>query len=122
MEGSIGGLDELAEKVKQYKLKQMIGADDCSILIWRKLPHERPRDGSYVLLKYRDATGEIGSTEAAYENGKFWYFYPDGSDGEVNDEVILGWDYLPYQENLPQWTDEETELLRELFNQFLGLE
>ena len=45
MDSTVGGLDELAEKIRQYKLKQILGVDDFSILIWKhpqKHGHERP--------------------------------------------------------------------------------
>lgn len=113
-------MDELAQKLRKYRLRKIIGVEkdsDFSILIWRKPHKERPRDASYVILKYRDENGDIVTTEAAYENGRFWYFYPDGSGGEINEKVILGWDYFPYNEDLPQVTEKDAEALRRLFNQ-----
>ncbi|MDY3015059.1 MAG: hypothetical protein SOR61_07765 [Evtepia sp.] len=98
-------MDKLARTLKRYQLKKILGAkkvSDFSILIWRKPENERPRNASYVILKYRDDNGDIVTTETAYENGKFWYFYSDGSVGEVNEKVILGWDYFPYNEDLPR--------------------
>lgn len=109
MDSTVGGLNELAEKIRQYKLKQILGVDDFSILIWKHPQKTRPREASYIILKYRDDCGDTISTEAAYEKGKFWYFYPDGSSGEINEKVILGWDYFPYNEELPQVSKEETE-------------
>ena len=54
MDSTVGGLDELAEKIRQYKLKQILGVDDFSILIWKHPQKTRPREASYIILKYRD--------------------------------------------------------------------
>ena len=122
MEDKISGMEELEEKIKWYKIKQILGTGDFSILLWRNPKEERPRNASYVLLKYRDDSGDIIPTEAAYENEQFLYYYRDGSEGVINEDVILGWDYFPYNETLPAITEEEAEILRQLFNRLFGLE
>lgn len=111
MRGTTGGADKLAESIRHDKLTQILGTHDFSILIWKHPQKTRPREASYVILKYRDGYGDTLSTEAAYEQGKFWYFYLDGSSREMNETVILGWDYFPYNEELPQVLTEEPELL-----------
>lgn len=109
MDSTVHGLNELEKKIQHFKLKQLLGVDDFSILIWKHPQQTRPREASYIILKYRDEYGGMISTEAAYENGKFWYFYPDGSSGEINEKVILGWDYFPYNEELPPFLSHDVE-------------
>lgn len=109
MDSTVGGLDEREKQILHFKLRQLLGIDDFSILIWKHPQQTRPREASYIILKYRNEYGDTISTEAAYEKGKFWYFYADGSSGEINEKIILGWDYFPYNEELPPVLPEAIE-------------
>lgn len=121
----IVNMNELEKKLKRYRLRKILEVksdEDFSILIWKKPQEERPREESYVLIKFKDEVAGTTTSNAAYEKGKFWYFYPQGGSGEINEKVILGWDYYPYNEEFSQeMTKEEIkeldEVLREILNQ-----
>lgn len=68
---------------------------DRTIITWRPTAI-RPEDGSYVLLKCRDESGQVVCEGAAYENGHFLYIYDRDCWGAVNEAVILGWSYYPF--------------------------
>lgn len=70
-------------------------AKKFTIIQWRPR-EERPEEGRYVLLQYIDSAGERACTWASYENGHFIYTYLSGAWGEINEAVILGWTYLPF--------------------------
>lgn len=119
-------MNEFEENVKRYRLRKILGVksnDDFSILIWKKPSEERPREESYVLIKYTDDVVGVTTSNAAYEKGKFWYFYPQGEGGEINEKVILGWDYYPYNEDFRQkMTDEELKAIDEFLREMLSQE
>ncbi len=73
-------------------------------ITWRPTS-QRPEEASYVLLKCVDESGQVSCDPAAYENGKFVYVYDRETWGEVNEDIILGWSYYPYDEH-----DEEAAL------------
>ena len=68
-----------------------------TIIKWRPL-EERPKEERHVLIQYIDTGGELASEMAFYENGHFIYTYPDGAWGEINEGVMLGWSYLPFDD------------------------
>lgn len=70
-------MNEFEENVKRYRLRKILGVksnDDFSILIWKKPGEERPREESYVLIKYMDDVVGVTTSNAAYEKGKFGTF------------------------------------------------
>lgn len=119
-------MNELENKVKRYHLRKILQVksdEDFSILIWKKPQRERPREESYVLIKFKDEVAGITTSNAAYERGKFWYFYPQGGGGEINEKVILGWDYYPYNEEFSQkMTEEEIKEVDEFLRGILSQE
>lgn len=66
-----------------------------TLIRWNPV-EERPEEGRYVLLQCVDEDGELVCDWGVYENGKFAYVYDRHSWGEINEEVILGWSYLPF--------------------------
>lgn len=70
-----------------------------SVLQWNDPKKKRPREESYVLIKHLDQQTGVGTCDAAYEKGEFWFSLQDGTVIEFNEKVILGWDYYPYNEN-----------------------
>ena len=70
--------------------------EDCSVLVWKPVT-QRPREGSYVLLKCRE-DGELFSCDGSYEQGAFWYRYDQMTHRKIEEGTILGWDYYPYNE------------------------
>ncbi len=72
-------------------------SNDISVICWKDKGC-RPEEGSYILLKCIDESGRVVCEPAAYENGIFIYFYNKDTWGEVNEDLILGWAYYPYDE------------------------
>ncbi len=71
---------------------------EISVIRWRS-PKERPDNGSYILLKCLDEEENVVCEYCAYENGYFLYIYSDGAWGEINEDIILGWSYLPFDDH-----------------------
>lgn len=74
---------------------QKYGNPEISVIYWQS-PKKRPDDGSYVLLKCLDEEGSVVCEYCAYENGRFIYIYNADTWGEISEDVILGWSYLPF--------------------------
>lgn len=72
-------------------------SEERSVIVWRGVSR-RPEEGSYVLLKCVDESGRVVCDGAAYEGGKFLYVYDREAWGEINEELILGWSYYPFDE------------------------
>ena len=72
-------------------------SENQTIITWRPTV-QRPEEESYVLLKCVDETGRIVCEGASYENGRFFYVYDKDSWGEINEKIILGWSYYPFDE------------------------
>ena len=66
-----------------------------TIIQWQPI-EKRPEEGRYLLIQYIDPSGERACEYVSYENGYFIYTYPSGSWGEINEKVLLGWSYLPF--------------------------
>ncbi len=73
--------------------------EDISIIQWRSIA-SRPENGSYILLKSIDESGRVVCDPCAYEGGKFIYLYDASTWGEINEDIILGWAYYPYDDRL----------------------
>lgn len=71
--------------------------EDRSIIVW-KSPKHSPEEGSYILLKCLDEGGAVVCEPAAFEAGRFVYIYDRDCWGEVNNNIILGWAYYPFDE------------------------
>ncbi len=69
--------------------------DDQSLITWTK-PDRRPEEASYVLVKCVNESGQVCCEACAYEGGKFIYIYDRDTWGELNEDLILGWSYYPY--------------------------
>ncbi len=69
--------------------------NDQTLLTWTA-PAHRPEEGSYILVKCINESGQVCCEPCAYENGKFIYIYGRDSWGELNEALILGWSYYPY--------------------------
>lgn len=72
-------------------------SENQTIITWRP-PATRPEDGSYILLKCLDESGQVVCEGAAYEKGRFLYLYDRDCWGEINEAVILGWSYYPFDD------------------------
>ncbi len=70
-------------------------AKKFTIIVWQPIT-KRPEEGRYVLIQYIDAAGDLACDWASYENGHFIYSYPHGAWGEINEKVMLGWAYFPF--------------------------
>ena len=70
-------------------------SDDIFVIHW-KSKDIRPEEGSYILLKCIDENGQVVCEPAAYENEMFLYIYSKDDWGEVNNGIILGWAYYPF--------------------------
>lgn len=82
-------------------------SENQSIITWRPIS-QRPEDGSYILLKCLDESGQVVCESASYEKGNFLYIYDRTTWGEVNEDTILGWAYYPFDEReYPHKTAEE---------------
>ncbi len=77
--------------------KREHGNHEISVIYWRS-PKNRPYNASYILLKCLDEEGNIVCEYCAYENGRFMYIYNDDAWGEINEDIILGWSYLPFDD------------------------
>ncbi len=75
--------------------KQECDNREISVIHW-KSPKVRPDNGSYVLLKCLDEEGTVVCEYCAYENGCFIYTYDGDTWGEINEDIIIGWSYLPF--------------------------
>ena len=92
------GDETMTEKIMRLNHGKM----DYSIIVWKSL-EQPPEEVSYVLIKCMEEDGaEISCTVAAYEGGKFLYFYPDGDVREISKSSILGWSYYPYDDRLAE--------------------
>lgn len=67
------------------------------IIIWQPIASP-PQDGSYILIKCINESGQVVSEPAAYEGGRFLYIYDRDTWGEINRDLILGWSYYPYDD------------------------
>ena len=70
-----------------------------SIIKWRSTK-ERPEEARYVLLQCRDEYGDLMCVNASYGNGCFLYTYDKNTWGEINEAVILGWSYYPFDNDM----------------------
>lgn len=68
-----------------------------TLIIWHPIT-ERPEEGRYVLIQYIDHWGDRACDWAAYENEHFTYTYPSGAWGIINEDVLLGWSYIPFND------------------------
>lgn len=68
-----------------------------TLIIWHPIT-ERPEEGRYVLIQYIDHWGNRACDWASYENGHFIYTYPDGAWGIINEDILLGWSYIPFND------------------------
>lgn len=92
------GGETIAEKIIRLNRDKV----DYSIILWKSL-EQPPEEVSYVLTKCVEEDGlQISCTVAAYEGGKFLYFYPDGDVKEISRSGILGWSYYPYDDRLTE--------------------
>ena len=82
---------------KMRRMMKRPEAKKFTIIQWHPV-EERPSEGRYILIQYIDADGELACDWAAYEKGRFIYIYPHGAWGEINEKVILGWSYLPFDD------------------------
>lgn len=69
--------------------------EDVSVIHWKPI-NEPPEECSYILIQCLDESGTVVSEPAAYEGGKFLYFYHGDAWGEIRREIILGWSYYPF--------------------------
>ena len=68
----------------------------------------RGTEASDILVKYTDRTGGITASNAAYEKGRFRYFHPQGGGGAIDEDILPGWDYYPYDDaSLQSMTEDE---------------
>ena len=68
-----------------------------SLIKWRSTK-ERPENARYVMLQCRDEYGDLMCVNAAYEKGHFFYIYDQETWGEINEAIILGWSYYPFDD------------------------
>lgn len=72
---------------------------DQTTIVWHPISC-RPENGSYILIKCVDESGRVVCEPAAYEDERFLYFYDRDTWGEINEDIILGWSYYPYDDRL----------------------
>lgn len=70
-----------------------------SIIQWQSPQSEKPQDATYVIIKEPAGLG-LGfvCTDAAYENGRFWYVSPDFKP--IPEKNVLLWAYAPFDDRL----------------------
>ncbi len=78
-------------------MKKLPEREEITVIHWRPV-EERPEEGRYVLIQYIDDADDLACDWAAYENGKFAYAYDRRAWGEINERIILGWSYLPFDD------------------------
>ena len=93
------------EIVLRYHLRKILGSEDVKnycLLHWISLKERMPEDGSYVLIKYLDTDGRtVCSGPACYEGKQFRDLFTDDLSLVINQAIILGWTYYPYDDRLP---------------------
>lgn len=110
--------DLAEEQLRRSLLRKLLKVErdeEYSIIRWKPVSH-RPVNATYVLLKEWDEEFGVVCWLAAYEKNHFWYFDYGESKQPVNEQTILGWAYLPYEDHL----DEEKEKAFDAFMSRMG--
>lgn len=91
--------EELLIREKIRNLLNLPTHKDFSIIQWQSPQSEKPQDATYVIIKEPAGLG-LGfvCTDAAYENGQFWYVSPDFKP--IPEKNVLLWAYAPFDDRL----------------------
>ena len=74
----------------------MKSTEEFTIVVWSP-PEETPELGSFLLLKLLDTDGSSILCEGgAYENGRYLNCGRDGGSCPLDQRMVLGWSYYPY--------------------------
>ena len=80
-------------------IREILGltsTDQFTILVWTQ-PEQPPEDGSFLLLKLLDRDGSSILCEGGvYENGRYLNYGWDGNPRPLDQRMVLGWSYYPY--------------------------
>ena len=80
-------------------IREILGlrsTEEFTVILWTP-PEEPPEEGSFVLLKLLDTDGSTIVCEGgAYENGRYMNGLCDGSPCPLDQRMVLGWSYYPY--------------------------
>ena len=86
----------LYDKSRETELMDILGIesmDEVAIIPWRP-PTTRPKEASYVFLKYYDIEFNTVSFDFfSYENGTYTYYYGTGGSFDLPHSQVLGWAY-----------------------------
>ena len=87
------------------KLLRVKDDSDYSVVRWKPVTH-RPVNNSYILLKERYIDTGVLCSFGSYEKNRFWHVIDLDNSIPADENEILGWDYLPYDEH-PNEREEE---------------
>ena len=74
----------------------MKSTEEFTIVVWSP-PEETPELGSFLLLKLLDTDGSSILCEGgAYEHGRYLNYGRDGGSCPLDQRMVLGWSYYPY--------------------------
>ena len=80
-------------------IRELLGlksTEEFTVILWTS-PEEVPEEGSFLLLKLLDADGNSIICEGgAYENGRYLNYGWDGGPRPLDQRMVLGWSYYPY--------------------------
>lgn len=80
-------------------IREILGlksTEEFTILLWTG-PEQPPEEGSFLLLKLLDTDGSSILCEGgAYENGRYLNYAWDGTPCPLDQRMVLGWSYYPY--------------------------
>ena len=80
-------------------IRELLGlksTEEFIIVVWSP-PEETPELGSFLLLKLLDTDGSSILCEGgAYENGRYLNYGRDGGSCPLDQRMVLGWSYYPY--------------------------
>lgn len=80
-------------------IRELLGlksTEEFTVILWTS-PEEVPEEGSFLLLKLLDTDGSSILCEGgAYENGRYLNYGRDGGSCPLDQRMVLGWSYYPY--------------------------
>ena len=80
-------------------IRELLGlksTEEFTVILWTS-PEEVPEEGNFLLLKLLDADGSSIICEGgAYENGRYLNYGWDGGPRPLDQRMVLGWSYYPY--------------------------
>lgn len=91
--------EEFLTREKIRRILNLPSHKEFTIIQWQNPKCEVPQDGTYVIIKEPAGQG-LGflCTDVAYENGQFWYIWPDYKP--VPARNVLLWTYAPFDDRI----------------------